>query len=64
MSGSDDERDNELVCLRLALNLTRMGGATLSQDLSTHCLRMAYVRADRAGCDPPEDRDVPVISLR
>jgi len=63
MSGSDNEQDHELVCLRLALNLTQMGSVSLSPDLRTHCLRMAYVRADRCR-SPPEDGDVPIILLR
>jgi hypothetical protein len=61
MSGSDNERDHELVFLRLALNLTRMGSAALSPDLRAHCLRMAYVRADRGDRVPPEDGDIPYV---
>jgi hypothetical protein len=63
MSWSDDEQHHELVCLRLALNLTQMGSASLSPDLRTHCLRMAYVGADRCR-SPHEDGDVPVTLLR
>jgi hypothetical protein len=63
MSGSDNEQDQELVCSRLALNLTQMGSASLSPDLRTHCLRMAHVRADRCR-SPHEDGDVPVTLLR
>jgi hypothetical protein len=53
MARSDNEQDRELECLDLALSLTRMGSATLSHDLATHCLRMACARADRADCEPP-----------
>jgi hypothetical protein len=48
MSDSDNERERELECLRLASDLTQLAKDTLSRDLKAHCLRMAKMWSDRA----------------
>ena len=52
MSYSENDRQRELECLRLASDLTRLATETLNPEVKAHCLRMANLWTDQAEYGP------------
>jgi hypothetical protein len=54
VSDSNDDRNRELECLRLASDLMQLAADTLNPHLKAHCLRMAEVWSGEAERNPAE----------
>jgi hypothetical protein len=51
---SNDDRERELECLRLASDLKQLAKDTLNPDLKAHCVRMAEAWSVEAEKNPAE----------
>jgi hypothetical protein len=59
MSASNDDRQRDLECLRLASDLIQLAKDTLNPHLKAHCLRLAKLWTDEAEKKPSEHAGAP-----